>query len=160
MSYLFKKIALGGTFEIIHKGHVRLLNEAYSISKLVVIGLSSDALTRRLGKAHPVRRFNERLIQLKSFLNKRGWLSRTEIVELNDPYGPTISDPEIEAIIVSEETLDRAFEINEIRNDKGLRSLAICVVKLVLAENGKPISTTRIYRGEIDREGRLINPSG
>jgi len=32
-------VAMGGTFDIIHKGHMALLTEAFSISSDVIIGL-------------------------------------------------------------------------------------------------------------------------
>jgi len=75
---------------------------------------------------------------------------------LNDPFGPTIYSKEIEGIIVSEETEPRAEEINRIRRAKSLRPLLIVCIIMVLAEDGKPIPSTRIRRQEVDRYGRII----
>ncbi len=156
MSFLFKKAAIGGTFDILHKGHERLFREAFMVAEKVLIGITSDTLVTRLNKSHKVSSFDRRLIQVKNLLSKRGWIKRSIIVRIDDPYGPSVTDPELEVIIVSEETLPRAFEINELRVLNGLRPLAIGVVQMVLAENGKPISATRIRKGEIDRNGRLL----
>jgi pantetheine-phosphate adenylyltransferase len=95
--------------------------------------------------------FSKRKRALQNFLKLN-----YEIVKLNDAYGPAISDSKIDAIVVSEETKARAAEINEIRKKRGLPALEIIVIPFVLAEDGKPISTTRIRAGEIDEEGRVL----
>ena len=41
----FALVALGGTFDIIHVGHMALLDKGFSISKKVIIGLTSDELS-------------------------------------------------------------------------------------------------------------------
>jgi pantetheine-phosphate adenylyltransferase len=82
--------------------------------------------------------------------------SNYDIKELNDPYGTTIYDEEIDAIVVSEETEPTALKINRIRHEKGMKALDILTIGMVLAEDGRPISSTRIRKGEIDREGIII----
>jgi pantetheine-phosphate adenylyltransferase len=49
-----------------------------------------------------------------------------------------------------------AHRINQERARRGLKPLEIVVIDMVPSENHAPISTTRIRRGEIDREGKLI----
>jgi pantetheine-phosphate adenylyltransferase len=49
-----------------------------------------------------------------------------------------------------------ANRINAERTRRGLKPLEIVVIDMVPSENHAPISTTRIRRGEIDREGKLI----
>ena len=46
----FTLVAMGGTFDIIHKGHLTLLSKAFSISSKVIIGLTSDELAEKRGK--------------------------------------------------------------------------------------------------------------
>ena len=41
----YRVIALGGTFDIIHIGHIELLKKGFSISEKVIIGLTSDVRT-------------------------------------------------------------------------------------------------------------------
>ncbi len=43
-------VAMGGTFDMIHAGHMKLLNKAFSISKKTIIGLTSDELAAKKGK--------------------------------------------------------------------------------------------------------------
>jgi pantetheine-phosphate adenylyltransferase len=57
---------------------------------------------------------------------------------------------------VSEETEPTAEVINQMRVERGLRPLLMFVITMVLAEDGKPISSTRIRRQEVDRYGHLI----
>lgn len=147
----YKKIATGGTFDKLHLGHKALIKKAFSLGEKVIIGLSSGKLVKKMNKE--AESFEERRKALVSFLEKEGF-GNYAIVELSDEYGPTSTDKGIEAIVVTEETIGRAFDINSIREGKSLPALDIISIPLVLAENGKPISTTRIKRGEIDREGR------
>jgi len=46
----FDLVAMGGTFDIIHSGHIALLDKSFSISSKVIIGLSSDQLAEKRGK--------------------------------------------------------------------------------------------------------------
>ena len=46
----FDLVAMGGTFDIIHSGHIALLGKSYSISSKVIIGLSSDQLPEKRAK--------------------------------------------------------------------------------------------------------------
>ncbi|MCE7697941.1 MAG: pantetheine-phosphate adenylyltransferase [Methanobacterium paludis] len=79
-----------------------------------------------------------------------------DIQQLNEPYGTTIDDEDIDAIVVSEETEPTAFKINRIRKERGMKPIDIITIHMVLAEDGKPISSTRIRKGEIDRTGTII----
>ncbi|MCD6529943.1 phosphopantetheine adenylyltransferase [Candidatus Bathyarchaeota archaeon] len=156
MNGKFKVAAVGGTFDEFHKGHRSILKKAFEVGEKVIVGLCTDEFVKKLGKPHIVDPYEVRLKNLKTFLKENGLLERAEIIPLNDPYGPTINDEEIEVLIVSEETAPTAYKINELRRRRGLKPLEIIVVNMVLAEDEKTISTTRIRKGEIDREGRLI----
>ena len=81
---------------------------------------------------------------------------RYEIYPLNDYFGPAIFKGKVEAIVVSRETLGRVTIANEERKKLGFNSLQTVVVDWVLAEDGQPISSTRIRRGEIDEQGNVV----
>jgi len=152
----FKVVLVGGTFDQLHKGHRILLMRAFEVGERVKIGLSSDEFAKRLVKSHEVAGYKERLEELKSFLKQQGVLERMEIVPLDNAYGVTLSKGCAEALVVSRETELRAFAITEKRRAMGLPPLEIVVVDMVPAEDDVPISTTRIRKKEIDREGRLL----
>jgi pantetheine-phosphate adenylyltransferase len=152
----FRKVAVGGTFDELHRGHKVLLMKAFEIGARVLIGLCSDEFAKKLGKPHKTALYAERLKELETFLTTLGVFEKAEIIPLNDPFGPTVTDKCIEALVVSEETAMNATKINEQRKKVGLTPLRIVSINMVPAENCAPISTTRIRTGEIDHEGRLL----
>lgn len=149
-------VSVGGTFDVFHKGHSLLLEEAFKIGDKVLIGLTTDEFARSLNKPHKIDCYDKRLKELNRFLAERGLEKRAIILPIDDQFGPTVESDEIEGIIVSEETEPGAEQINRLRVEKGKRPLLIIVFMMVLAEDGKPISSTRIRRQEVDRFGRLI----
>jgi cytidyltransferase-like protein len=155
----FRKVAVGGTFDELHKGHRSLLVKAFEVGEKVLIGLCTDEFVEKMGKPHVTAPYKERLKELRAFLEALDLADKAEIIPLNDPYGKTLTDKCIEALVVSEETEKIAIKINQKRNEKSLPPLKIITISMVPAENYKPISTTRIREGEIDREGHLLkNP--
>jgi len=146
-----KYVAVGGTFDRFHKGHEKLLNEAFKIGDNVLIGVTSDEFG---GKKCNIDSYAKRISRLEEFLQKFG--SGYELKKLEDPYGTTVHDSKIDAIVVSRETKPTANRINEIRQEKGMDPLRIFVIDWVLADDGRPISSTRIKKGEIDRNGKVL----
>ena len=148
---------VGGTFDPLHDGHKVLLGRSFEIAGThghVVIGLTTDSFAR--GKSHPVRLFEVRKSELEEFIHA-GNFSASFIVEpLQDRFGSAL-DADFDAIIVSEETLPVAVEINKLRRAKGKNKVDIHQISCVLAEDGRWISSTRIFRGEIDVHGLLIH---
>lgn len=150
-----EKVAIGGTFDRLHKGHEKILGWAFKVGRKVYIGITSNEFARRTRPGEEIEDLERRIKELRRFLRPKGFLKRAKIGVINDPYGPTLSE-EFDAIVVSEETFQTALEINKLRREKGLGEMKIFIVKLLLAQDGKPISSTRIRRGEIDREGRVL----
>jgi len=148
--------ALGGTFDELHVGHLALLNTAFRLSKKVIIGVTSDEFASKLMKEGKISPMRERIEELRRTLDKYGWLSRAEITQLNDPYGPLLSDERIDMLVTGPITLGRAEEAVNLRVSRGLPPVALELSPLVLAEDGRPISSTRVRLGEVDRAGRLI----
>jgi pantetheine-phosphate adenylyltransferase len=152
----FRKVAVGGTFDELHKGHRSLLVKAFEVGEIVLIGLCTDEFVKKMGKPHVTAPYEVRLKELQAFLKTSNICDKAEIIPLNDPYGKTLTDKCIEALVVSEETEKIAIKINQKRIEARLPPLTIITISMVPAENYKPISTTRIRQGEIDREGHLL----
>lgn len=133
-----------------------MIRRALEEGDVITIGLTTDEMAKSIWKDHEVASFSERKRELEEFLKKMKALEKIRIIPIKDPYGTTLTDNEIDKIIVSRDTAERAMEINELRRKKGLKPLKIIVVNMILAEDRIPISTTRIRQGEIDREGHLL----
>lgn len=152
----FKRLALGGTFDTFHKGHEKTLAQAFSLSEKVLIGLTSDSLAGKIGKTHQINPYEKRKEALEKFLQRKKLAGRVEIIQINQRYGVTHKLADLDAIMVSRETLPIALEINKIREKNRLKPLEIVILNKLETENGRPISSTRIRADEIDRNGHIL----
>ena len=131
---------------------VLMLKKAFLISNEVIIGLTTDRKARETRSTGKLSIYEDRYNSLVSYISDN-FKGKYGIVELNDKWGPGIFDKDLEGIIVSEETEDVAFELNKKRKYKNLKELEIITIPLILGEDGKKISSTRIRNGEIDVAG-------
>ena len=151
----FSLIAMGGTFDIIHHGHITLLSTAFDISEKVIIGLTSDEFVQKKGKT-PLHKYDERLKNLTSIIFKKFPDSYFEISQLNNDFGPAVFEKEVQALVVSDETKNQGNILNKLRTERNISPVEIIVVPMTLAKDGKRISTTRIKNSEIDSDGNLL----
>jgi cytidyltransferase-like protein len=152
---MYRTVATGGTFDHIHKGHIALLDKSFEVGDQVVIGVPSDEFAARMGKK-PDYPYDERVAELQKLLRDRYPGRKFIIAELFDFFGPGIASPEVQALVASEETAERAPIANAMRKAKGFPPLETVVIGKVLADDGVPISSTRIRKGEIDAEGHVV----
>ena len=145
---------MGGTFDIIHKGHLALLSSAFEISDKVIIGLTSDELVAKKGKT-PNNDYKKRFENLTSSISKEFQNNSFQISKLDDDFGPAVLEKGVEALVVSGETSNQGNILNELRKKKKLPPVQIITVSMILAKDGKRISTTRIKNSEIDMDGNL-----
>ncbi len=151
----FKKVAVGGTFDYLHDGHIAILAKAFEVGERVVVGITSDEMYPAKDVAG-IQPLSVRRRALEETLRSRGWMDRAEICVISDPFGPAIDDEKLDAIVVSPETRPRAEELNKLRTSRGLAPLHIIEIPFVLAEDGSPISSIRIRYGEMDIHGKLL----
>ena len=151
----FSLAAMGGTFDIIHRGHMTLLANAFSRADKVIIGLTSDEFAKRNGKSLR-NNYPTRLARLLETIFTEFPKSDFQISRLDDDFGPAVLEKEVQALVVSSETRNQGQKLNELRAEKNLPPVEIVVVSMHLARDGKRISTTRIRNSEIDREGNLL----
>ena len=150
----FALVALGGTFDIIHAGHIALLDKGFSISKKVILGLTSDELAEKKGKKL-LNSFQIRYSRLDSLLKEKFPNNVFEIAKLDNDFGPAAIEGDVSALVVSEETSSKGELLNKLRLDQDKSPVAIIVVPMVLAKDGSRISTTRIRNSEIDAQGNI-----
>ena len=150
----FDLVAMGGTFDIIHKGHLTLLSGAFSISSKVIIGLTSDELAAKKGKKTQ-NNFKKRMETLAQTIERNFPNSLFEISKLDNDFGPAVLEKNVQALVVSGETSNQGKVLNDLRKQKNLPPVEVIVIPMVLAKDGQRISTTRIKKHEIDLEGNL-----
>ncbi len=150
----YEKVVIGGTFDYLHDGHKALIDKAFEIGDEVLIGIVSDQMELKKDSVG-ILPLENRKSSLMDYLRENNWLKRAEIEVIDDSMGPAASNEELEAIVVTEETKSGAEKINSVREDKGLDTLDIVEIPLVMAEDGDPISSIRIRYGEIDVHGNL-----
>jgi inosine/xanthosine triphosphatase len=151
------RVCMGGTFDVLHRGHRALLEAAFAAGdEGVAIGVTTDAFANAR-RARQVAPYASRVAALRAFLEERGFLARAEVLPIDAPEGFAL-DPRFDAIAATEETVGTAEEINRERRARGLRELRIVLAPYVLADDARPIKSTRIRAGEVDGEGRLKRP--
>lgn len=150
----FSLVAMGGTFDIIHKGHITLLAKAFSISSNVIIGLTSDELAEKRGKK-TLNNYEKRFETLTNAINTNFPNHLFQISKLDNDFGPAVLEENVQALIVSDETGNQGEILNQLRKAKNMSPVKIVMVPMVLAHDGNRISTTRIKNSEIDIDGNV-----
>ncbi len=81
-----KKIVVNGTFDVIHPGHLALLNYAKSLGDFLIVAIDTDERVRQLkGPARPINGQNDRkllLENLKAVDEVRLFNSPEELIEI------------------------------------------------------------------------------
>jgi len=153
---LYKVVALGGTFDHFHKGHREMIDRAFELGNHVIIGITTDDFVKRLGKS-PDWPFAKRRDAVEKYVKAKFPNRSYELAPLDDFFGPAALRRDVEAIVVSPGTAERVALLNGLRAERGLPPVRPVEVPYVIGEDGLPISSTRIRRGEIDEEGRIID---
>ena len=159
MTSILKKyecVAMGGTFDILHIGHIELLKKSFEIGKFVITGLSSDSLVKerlmkKINNSYEVRKQN-----LVKIIEMEVGSNFYEITKLEDVFGPLMFSEKVDCMVASTETSYKGKHVNEVRTRMGLPVIDIVSVKLKLAQDGLPISSSRIRANEIDQMGNTI----
>jgi len=147
-------VATGGTFDEIHLGHIALLSKAFETGANVIIGVSGDEFAK--AKGNVTRTYNERVTNIRRTIRSNFNNSQFQIVKLNTAYGPAVLSENVSALVVSTEKASVGVEINKVRATKGINPLSIIIVEMVKAEDGNPISSSRIRAGQIDAQGKIL----
>ena len=146
------KAAMGGTFNVLHRGHLALLDRAFEVADEVLIGITSDAMASAMKAG--VRPLEERRKDLEAYLRGRGGAWSVETIDRPDEHVDVRGD--IQALIVSPETLATGESINRGRKSRGLMPLRLVVVPHVIAEDFLPIAAVACWPADAD--GRLLRP--
>ncbi|MHA1299117.1 MAG: phosphopantetheine adenylyltransferase [Candidatus Helarchaeota archaeon] len=156
MKKKYSLVGLAGTFGPLHIAHKQLFRKAFEISEKVMIGITDDSMVKNKPLSELILPYSKRKEAIIKFLEEEGYLKNVIFIKLNDPYGPAIEDSGLEALVVSDETSYMEKKINDIRKKRNLKPLDFVSLKLILAKDGKRISSTRIRKKEIDVYGNVL----
>ena len=145
---------IGGTLDRFHAGHRNLLLSALSDCQKVEVWVTVDSIAR--AKDPRVSPWEDRVKEIQQAFGSDA--GRLEFYELQDLYGPAPVHNEASAIICTTETMPECMAINRMRQEAGLSKLEIISVEHTMSWDDRPISSSRIRRGEIDREGHSWIP--
>ncbi|CAE6370840.1 unnamed protein product [Rhizoctonia solani] len=129
---VYQVSALGGTFDYLHPGHKILLSMAAWIttSKLIA-GVTDDALLTKKANKQYIQPISERTANVTSFVRMFKPSIECDAVPIQDVYGPTGWDPNIQALVVSRETLGGASSVAQLRSEKSLPALDLFVIDVI-----------------------------
>jgi len=151
---ILMRVCVGGTFDHLHEGHKLLLITSLKIAGnngSVYIGIANGPLVKDKSM---VASFHQRKAQVEQFIEHQNIHPKVMIEEIQTVFGPTLL-MDFDAIIISPETKDIAKHINAERQKIGLVPMKIIEIPYVLADDGRPISSTRIRNNEIDSDGHF-----
>ena len=143
------QVVVGGTFNVFHKGHAKLLDAAMIAAAFknaaLVVGITSDELAQS-SRSVPVRPYRARLDDVARYIERSdmrpefGPVMYSTIRSVDDmPYMS-----EEDTLVVSEEKKNRA---RIVLANKGY-ICKIRTVPMVKDRNGKEIHSTKILEGE------------
>lgn len=91
---MYKTVFVNGTFDVLHRGHLDLLNYAKSLGEYVVVGIDSDERVRKMkGRSRPINRLMDRahmLANLKAVDEVRFFGNDKELEDLVKEVKPDI----------------------------------------------------------------------
>ena len=163
MNKKYHLVAIGGTFDRLHKGHEYFISKAFELGEKVLIGLTSDDFTSKKTKNQKsrikinIQSYIKRKSELNQYLEEKRLKNRVNIVQIDDIYGPAVDNGQIQALLVTKDTLAGGKKVNEKRVKRGFTQVDLIKIDLLLAEDEKKISSSRVRRGVIDRWGRVFS---
>lgn len=121
-----------GVFDILHEGHLSLLNKAATFADILVVGINSDASVKRLkGESRPVNNQQSRALILASLIMVDAVIIFDEDtpLELINQIEPDVlikgGDYTLDTIVGAKETLDRKGTVEIIPIVEGFSTTGI-----------------------------------
>ena len=129
----FDSVALGGTFDHLHSGHKLMLSLAALLTRdRILCGITASEMLSSKNHPEKLEPLDSRMFTVQEFLVefKAGCERKVEIVTLRDSFGPTIELDDLEALIVSPETLPGGLKSKNISRNGVIYIIIVIVIYL------------------------------
>ena len=158
----FARLSVGGTFDRMHAGHRLLLATSSACAPpegVVFVGVTGDKLLVNKRHRQLVQAYDDRAAAAETFLRAtRGPTAAIELhvgpLDAGLPLAATVRD--MDALVVSRETVAGADAVNAARVERGFAPLAIVVVGLVGGGEGameeEKLSSSALRAAEAEEE--------
>ena len=144
------KVAVAGTFNVLHEGHKALLDRAMWMADELYIGITSDEMASQ--NRDEITPYYLRRKAIEDYVIAKGEIAT--IFEINDIYGPPEIMDDIDILVVSEETKDNGKLVSRMREKRGLKPLKLDVVSLYRDCDGNKLNARDIMNGNMSRDGQ------
>ena len=128
---LYHHVVLGGTFDRLHPGHKILLSSALlRCDRRLTVGVTARDLLSKKVLPELIQPVRQRMEGVESFLTAVRPEVERNIVEIPDPFGPSIVLPELQCIVGSQETERGCQAVNARRAEAGLAQLDTVLINM------------------------------
>ncbi|KAI8978545.1 hypothetical protein BDB01DRAFT_799154 [Pilobolus umbonatus] len=134
--HAFKRVAVGGTFDQLHAGHKILLTmTALLTQSSMVVGVTDDCMLLKKKHKNLISCTATRVEGVKKYLNRVRRNIKHDVVPIEDPFGPTATDPTIDALVVSKETFKGGEAVNRERYLRGFALLELRIIDVISSDH-------------------------